>query len=44
MINENGKAVIYAPKHDPNLNRRLFERITFADFDRLYLNRIVMTG
>ena len=35
---------IYAPKHDPDQNRRFFERITFADLDKLYLNRTVLTG
>ncbi len=44
VLNENGKAVIYAPKHDPILNRRFFERLTFADLDLLYLNRHVKIG
>ena len=41
VLNENGRAVIYAPKHDAILNRRFFERLTFADLDRLYSNRVV---
>ena len=44
MLNEAGKTVIYAPKHDHQLHRDYFERITFADFQRLYLNRFVKTG
>ena len=44
VVNENGKPTIYAPKHDPDQNRRFFERIDFADLDKLYLNRTVLTG
>jgi hypothetical protein len=44
VLNENGKAIIYAPKQDPILNRRFFERLTFVDLDRLYSNRVVKVG
>ena len=44
VLNEAGKTVIYAPKHDHQLHRDYFERITFPDFERLYLNRFVKTG
>jgi Family of unknown function (DUF5906) len=44
VLNENGRAVIYAPKHDPIINRRFFERISFADLERLYSNRMVKVG
>ena len=36
VVNENGKAVIYAPRHDPILNRRFFDRMSFEDFKNLY--------
>ena len=42
VVNEAGKAIIYAPHHDPILNRRYFDRISFEDLRRLYLNRMVM--
>jgi hypothetical protein len=41
VINEAGRAVIYAPKFDPILNRRFFERMTFDDLERLYSNRFI---
>ena len=44
VLNENGKAVIYAPKHDPDQNRRFYEHIEFADLEKLYLNRRVEIG
>lgn len=44
VVDESGKGIIYAPKHDPDQNRRYYERIEFADLDKLYLNRIVLTG
>ena len=44
VINENGKVLIYEPKHDPQLNRRYHERIGFDDLKRLYLNRKVRVG
>ena len=44
VLSEAGKTVIYAPKRDHQLHRDYFERITFPDFERLYLNRFVKTG
>ena len=44
VVNEDGRALIYAPKRDPDQNRRFFERLSFADLDKLYLNRTVLTG
>ena len=44
MLREHGKAIIYAPKHDPILNRRFYERISFEDLNKLYLNRTVLVG
>ena len=44
VVNENGKAVIYAPRHDPILNRRFFDRLTFADFEKLFANRSIKVG
>ena len=42
VVNENGRATIYAPKHDPDQNRRFYERIEFIDLDKMYLNRTVL--
>lgn len=39
VVNEAGRAIVYAPKKDPILNRSFYERITFEDLRRLYLNR-----
>jgi hypothetical protein len=44
VVNEAGKAVVYAPAYDPILQRRRFDRITFEDLTRLYMNRIVEVG
>jgi hypothetical protein len=44
VVNENGKAVIYRPRHDDILDRRLFDRLSFADFNKLYCNRFVQVG
>jgi len=39
VVNEAGRAVIYAPKKDSILNRSFHDRLSFEDFRRLYLNR-----
>jgi Family of unknown function (DUF5906) len=39
-----GKAVVYAPIIDPILRRRYYNRITFEDLKRLYLNRRFEVG
>jgi hypothetical protein len=44
VVNEVGKAVIYAPAYDAVLKRRRFDRITFEDLLKLYLNRLVQVG
>jgi Family of unknown function (DUF5906) len=44
VLNENGKACIYAPRHDPILNRRFFDRMSFEDLEKLYLNRFIVVG
>ena len=44
VVNEAGKAIVYEPAHDIVLNRRHYERITFDDLKRLYLNRRVRVG
>ncbi len=44
VVNEAGKAVIYEPAHDPILNRRYHNRLAFADFEKLHLNRLVKVG
>jgi hypothetical protein len=44
VVNENGKAIIYASRHDPIQNRRFFDRMSFDDLTKLYLNRYITTG
>jgi RepB DNA-primase from phage plasmid len=44
VVNEAGKAVVYAPTIDPILRRRYYHRITFDDLKRLYLNRRLEVG
>jgi hypothetical protein len=44
VVNEAGKAVIYAPAYDPILQRRRFDRSTFDDLRRLHMNRLVKIG
>jgi hypothetical protein len=44
VINEAGRAVIYEPAHDPILNRRYHNKLGFADFEKLHLNRMVKVG
>jgi hypothetical protein len=44
VVNEAGKAVIYAPAYDPVLKRERFDRMAFEDLKRLYLNRRIKVG
>lgn len=44
VVNEAGRAVIYAPSYDAVLKRERFDRMTFEDLKRLYLNRRVKVG
>lgn len=39
VVNEHGRAVVYARKHDPLRQCDHYEQITFEDFRRLWLNR-----
>jgi hypothetical protein len=44
VLNEHGKAVIYAPRHDPIMNRKYYDRMSFEDFEKLYRNRFIQIG
>jgi hypothetical protein len=44
VVNEDGKAVIYRPKRDHQLNRDVIERIAFEDFRRMFMNRRIQVG
>ena len=44
VVNEAGKALIYAPAHDPILRRRYHNRMGAADLRLLYQNRRVEVG
>jgi hypothetical protein len=44
VVNEGGKCVVYAPRVDPTSGRTNYDRITFDDFHRMYLNREVWHG
>ena len=44
VLNEHGKAVIYAPRHDPIMNRKYYDRMSFEDFEKLYCNRFIQIG
>ena len=44
VVNETGKALVYAPCFDPILRRRRLERIGFPDLRNLYLNRRIEVG
>lgn len=41
VISEYGKTVIYKPAYDYQVNRRYYERLSFDDFSKLYMNRKV---
>jgi hypothetical protein len=44
VVNENGKAIVYAPRHDPILRRRYCDRMAFSDLEKLFCNRFVQIG
>ena len=44
VINEAGKAVVYARKYDPGMGRQYYDRLRFRDLRDLYLNRPVIVG
>ena len=44
VVNEAGKAVIYEPAYDAILKRRYHNKLAFADFEKLHLNRKVKVG
>ncbi len=44
VVNEAGKAILYAPAYDPVLKRRYHNRMEFADLQKLHLNRTVRNG
>ncbi|MFL5252974.1 MAG: hypothetical protein ACJ8AI_08775 [Rhodopila sp.] len=44
VVNDAGKALIYKPAYDPIMNRRYYDRMTFADLRQLHLNRSVVVG
>jgi hypothetical protein len=44
VVNEDGKTLVYKPTFDQRINRRYFQRITFEDLKKLYLNRSVTFG
>ena len=44
VVSEAGKVMLYEPDTDPILNRRFYQRLDFADFHKMWLNRTVKTG
>jgi hypothetical protein len=44
VVNEAGKVVILQPTYDAIHQRTYYNRMAFADFHRLYLNRLVEAG
>lgn len=44
VVNENGRAIIYTEVVDPILRRKCYDRLTFRDFEQLYLNESVQVG
>jgi hypothetical protein len=41
VVNDAGRVVVFQPVHDDVLNRTLYMRLSFDDFNRLYSNRHV---
>jgi hypothetical protein len=41
VVNENGRARIYARRHDAIQDRQFYERLTFDDFEKLFANRFI---
>jgi hypothetical protein len=44
VVNEAGRVRLYAPMHNPILNRRYYHRLEFSDLQKAYMNRIVEVG
>lgn len=44
VVNEAGKAMVFQPKVDPVLKRRIFDRMAFQDLKNLYSNDWVEVG
>jgi hypothetical protein len=44
VVNETGRAVIYAPAEDQILHRRNYDRMAFSDLRQLYMNRQIEVG
>jgi len=44
VVNDNGRPCIYAPQHDPVLNRRVYHRMSPAGLRLLYENELVQVG
>jgi Family of unknown function (DUF5906) len=44
VVNKNGKAIIYASRHDQIQNRRFFDRMSFGDLTKLYQNHYIAIG
>jgi hypothetical protein len=44
VVNESGKAIIYAPGYDPVLKRERIDRVTFEDLSKFYMNQLVRPG
>ena len=44
VVNEAGKTVVFSERKDISLGRTVYDRMTFEDFRRLHLNRLVNTG
>jgi hypothetical protein len=43
VVNEAGRAVVYAPTYDAILGWTYFERLSFDDLEKLYLNQTIAT-
>ena len=44
VVNEAGKALIYAPEFDSIMKRRIYSRMAFRDFQALFMNRMIEVG
>jgi hypothetical protein len=43
LVNESGRAVIYAPRRDPVLQRTVYDRMSLGTLEQLHANRFVET-
>src|SRR5271168_2102740 len=44
VVSEGGKVMLYQPDTDLILNRRFYQRVEFADFQKMWMNRTVRNG